>query len=93
VIDGHAVRRPFYHINPEKHGEWAANPDDLVGVASLKVAGTDGGDIELGLVVNFPAHHVHASFAHELRDMSECFEDGYEFEGVVNLCPPPNLLI
>jgi hypothetical protein len=75
-------------INPERHREWAASPNDDVMAASLKIGGDDPGDnLVLGLVVNYSQHHVHVAFAHELSEICDIFEDGFEFDGVADLNP------
>jgi hypothetical protein len=75
-------------INPERHQEWATSPDDDVMAASLKIGGNNPfADVVLGLVVNCSQHHVHVAFAHELSEICDIFEDGFEFGGFADLSP------
>jgi hypothetical protein len=75
-------------INPERHQEWATSPDDNVMAASLKIGGNNPfADVVLGLVVNYSQHHVHVAFAHELSEVCDIFEDGFEFGGFIDLSP------
>jgi hypothetical protein len=75
-------------INPERHQEWATSPDDDVMAASLKIGGNNPfADVVLGLVVNCSQHHVHVAFAHELSEICDIFEDGFEFGGFIDLSP------
>jgi hypothetical protein len=78
----------FAPINPERHREWAASPNEVVIAASLKIGGDDPVDnLALGLVVNYSQRHVHVAFARELSEICEIFEDDFEFDEVADLHP------
>jgi hypothetical protein len=75
-------------IKPERHREWATSPDDDVMAASLKIGGNNPfADVVLGLVVNYSQNHVHVAFAHELSEICDIFEDGFDFGGFIDLSP------
>jgi hypothetical protein len=75
-------------INPERRREWATSPDDDVMAALLKIGGDDPFEgVVVGLVVNYSLHHVIVAFAHELSEISDIFQDGFEFDGVADLFP------